>query len=346
MSTLTVDNLIEQGIAALRSGDRRAAVQLLFRATQEDPANQRAWLWLAAVAPGPEGMRNCLERVIAIDPASPLADKARAGLAQLGPAATTAITPPATTPSPTTLAPEPTPIPAAPAIAMPSPSPAEVAPQTVVASPETVIAPAPPLSTLPPTATPAPTPRTESATVGRRAPWADIVLIIASCAALGWFIGRGMFLDFWVIGLISSVSLCGLPSAIIYHGKGRSALVGFFVGSGLGIIGLLIVAISEPDRRRLEADQLASGALRRCPSCAELVRSDAKVCHFCQRDLPAEMPPQRVARRSSGRIELFAGVIAAVVLLLVGLFFGSMTGLRASTSLPDIEATIDAGLLR
>lgn len=35
------------------------------------------------------------------------------------------------------------------------------------------------------------------------------------------------------------------------------------------------------------ADEILEG-MRKCPFCAEIIRSEAKICRFCQRDLPAE----------------------------------------------------------
>lgn len=37
--------------------------------------------------------------------------------------------------------------------------------------------------------------------------------------------------------------------------------------------------------RQQEADMLASGDYRKCPACAELIKSEAKVCRFCRTDI-------------------------------------------------------------
>lgn len=53
------------------------------------------------------------------------------------------------------------------------------------------------------------------------------------------------------------------------------------------LIGFLIVVLLGEDRAEVEYRQLASGAMRRCPDCAELVRKEARKCRHCGADLPA-----------------------------------------------------------
>lgn len=355
MSTLTADDLIERGIAAFRGGDRHAAATLLYQATQEDPASQRAWLWLAGAVPGTEGRRVCLERVVAIAPTSPLAAQAKAGLAQLEAEATPAPTT-ASDPCPVilesgTLNSEPRPeqtlphLTVLPIVASPEPPV-----QASIPQPEPATAPVVALSTasahpLPPQTSAAqtlPAPRPTRALQDSRGPWVDIVVMVLLCAGLGWFIGRGAFPEFWAIALITSVVLFGLPSAIIHHGKGRSAVLGFLVGSGLGLIGLLIVAVSRPDQRRLETDQLASGEVRRCPACDEMVRREAKVCRFCQRDLPIVTGPKPRRAARAGRAALLIGAVGAVLILLLLMPIGA--AIVPPPSEIEIRATIISGL--
>jgi hypothetical protein len=37
----------------------------------------------------------------------------------------------------------------------------------------------------------------------------------------------------------------------------------------------------------MAVDQMPEG-MQKCPFCAEIIRSEAKICRFCQRDLPPE----------------------------------------------------------
>jgi hypothetical protein len=79
--------------------------------------------------------------------------------------------------------------------------------------------------------------------------------------------------------------LIGLLPAVIAQGKGRSFVIWWIYGAALFIIALPHALIMKPDQAESERQQLADG-MRKCPSCAELVRAEAKVCRFCQRDLP------------------------------------------------------------
>lgn len=44
---------------------------------------------------------------------------------------------------------------------------------------------------------------------------------------------------------------------------------------------------------RQEAEMLASGQYRECPHCAELIKANAKVCRFCQRDVAVPIGANR-----------------------------------------------------
>ena len=75
-----------------------------------------------------------------------------------------------------------------------------------------------------------------------------------------------------------------------------SILVGIFAGSkglsGFGyfvlslllspLIALIILLINQP---KTEDRALITGASKKCPYCAELIRAEARVCRYCQREL-------------------------------------------------------------
>ncbi|HWQ13761.1 MAG TPA: tetratricopeptide repeat protein, partial [Roseiflexaceae bacterium] len=74
--------LIDQGAAALKAGDRARAQELLGQALRLDPRNERAWLWMSGVVTRDDQRRQCLERVLAINPQNEAARRGLANLAQ------------------------------------------------------------------------------------------------------------------------------------------------------------------------------------------------------------------------------------------------------------------------
>jgi hypothetical protein len=93
----------------------------------------------------------------------------------------------------------------------------------------------------------------------------------------------------------------------IGNGKGRGA-GGFWLGLLLGFIGWIIVAVMDPTPQA-EADRMSqinaalqtqrgsdvtpsADSTRRCPWCAETIKSAAIICRFCGRDVePIEPDP-------------------------------------------------------
>ena len=71
------DQLTQQAIAAAQAGDRDEARSLLQQATELDPRNAEAWLWLAGVEDDLEEKRRCFQRVLELEPYN---EQARLGL--------------------------------------------------------------------------------------------------------------------------------------------------------------------------------------------------------------------------------------------------------------------------
>ncbi len=74
------EDLLYDGISAVKSGNKRAAQSLLYRATLLKPTDARPYLWLSATTDDVDEQRDYLEKAVALDPQNV---KARRGLAML-----------------------------------------------------------------------------------------------------------------------------------------------------------------------------------------------------------------------------------------------------------------------
>lgn len=64
-----IDQLLRDGIQAARGGDHARALRLFGQATRLQPANARAWLWLAHATPEVVDKRGALARALRLRPA-------------------------------------------------------------------------------------------------------------------------------------------------------------------------------------------------------------------------------------------------------------------------------------
>ena len=76
-----IDELLKQGITAVKRGDKENGRIHLMKLLEMDERNEQAWLWLSGAVEDKEERIICLENVLAINPDNELAQK---GLARFG----------------------------------------------------------------------------------------------------------------------------------------------------------------------------------------------------------------------------------------------------------------------
>ena len=76
MAASVDDDLLRQGIAALKAGRRAEARAFLAQVLRRDGQNETAWLWLGGAVDTAEEQRRCLLRALEINPHNELAKRA------------------------------------------------------------------------------------------------------------------------------------------------------------------------------------------------------------------------------------------------------------------------------
>jgi hypothetical protein len=104
-----------------------------------------------------------------------------------------------------------------------------------------------------------------------------------------FIIAPGRLTDGMILECLIASVLCSMLCGFAGHARGRNFAGWFFLSLFLiGPIALLFVLVLRPLTKNVDLQRLADHELRRCPTCAELVRYEALKCRFCLADLPEE----------------------------------------------------------
>jgi hypothetical protein len=86
-------------------------------------------------------------------------------------------------------------------------------------------------------------------------------------------------IGYFFLGLVLIVPAAIVPLVLTEGGAGYGT---FLFAIVLGpAISLLLVALLPSRRKAIESSKISAGDVKKCPDCAELVKSEARKCRFC-----------------------------------------------------------------
>lgn len=81
--------------------------------------------------------------------------------------------------------------------------------------------------------------------------------------------------------------ICVIIAAIAYK-QSKNWILTLFLSIFLTpLAGVLALILMKPDKQKFENNAVNSGVFRKCPYCAEVIKSEAVVCRYCHKELEA-----------------------------------------------------------
>ena len=68
----------------------------------------------------------------------------------------------------------------------------------------------------------------------------------------------------------------------VAYGKGQSGFLVFFISLSFSpLIGIIVVLVIPKNQDVLDERLIKKGVMKKCPDCAELIKKEAGICHYC-----------------------------------------------------------------